>query len=221
MNKKNVLITGASRGIGKAIKECLEKHDCYKVIAPTRAEMNLDDTSSIEKYFANKPNIDILINNAGINILKSIEAIDSSSLEAMLAVNLKSPLTLIKEVVPNMKKNKYGRIINISSIWGITSKESRTLYSMTKFGLNGITKSLSKELGADNILINSVCPGYVNTELTKQNVSEEDQLKIKKTIPLGRFAEPNEIAEFVEFLISDRNQYITGQALLIDGGFLA
>lgn len=219
--KKNVLITGASRGIGLAIKKCLETSGEYNVITPSRNDMNLEDPASIENYMNQISDIDILINNAGINILKDVEDIDSISLESMLSVNLKSPLALIQKVVPNMKRNNFGRIINISSIWGVTSRESRTLYSMTKFGINGITKSLCRELGKHNIIINSVCPGYVNTELTKQNVPESEQVKIKNNIPLGRFAEPEEIAEFIAFLVSEKNQYITGQTLLIDGGFLA
>lgn len=218
---RTVLVTGASRGIGKAIRDVLADTGQYTILAPTRQEMSLDDPESIERYLQEAPDVDILINNAGINILKPVDEIDDESLRQMLSVNLEAPLRLISRVVPYMKSQIFGRIVNISSIWGVRSKELRTLYSTTKSGLNGITKALARELGAYNILVNSVCPGYVNTELTQKNVSPQEQEIIKKTIPLGRFAEPNEIATFIKFLVSDENNYITGQILVIDGGFLA
>ncbi len=219
--KKTVLITGASRGIGKSIHDVLSGTGQYTILAPTRQEMCLDKPESIERYLQKVPGIDILINNAGINILEAVDEIDDNSLHQMISVNLEAPLRLIRKIVPHMKSRMLGRIVNISSIWGIQSKELRTLYSMTKFGLNGITKALSRELGGYNILVNSVCPGYVNTELTQKNVPPHEQEIIKKTIPLARFAEPEEIAKFIKFLISDENSYITGQVLVIDGGFLA
>jgi 3-oxoacyl-[acyl-carrier protein] reductase len=222
MHKKNVLITGVSRGIGKAIKDRLEATNQYNLIVPSRTEMDLTNSENIVNYF-NKTDlhVDILINNAGTNILNAIEDITMDTVEQMLSVNLKAPLQLIKSCVPYMKSRQWGRIVNISSIWGVRSKEFRTLYSAAKFGINGITKALSRELGEYGILVNAVCPGYVNTELTNKNVPPAEQEKIKLTIPLGRFAEPGEIANVIKFLISDENTYITGQAIVIDGGFLA
>lgn len=218
---KNVLITGSSRGIGKAILIELKRKG-FNCIAPTRQELDINDPNSI-KYFFEKTNvtIDILINNAGINILNDIESIENSDINAMVNTNLIAPLKLIQHVVQGMKLRKYGKIINISSIWGVRSKENRTLYSLTKFGINGLTKSLARELGEYNILINSVAPGYVNTEMTNQNVSQHEQEKIKDTIPLKRFAEPEEIAKLIAFLVSEDNSYITGQTIIADGGFLA
>lgn len=217
----NILITGASRGIGKAIKKLLEENG-YNCITPTRDELDISNIQSITNY-CQSLEIDVngLVNCAGINILRDIDSIDSEDTYNMLNSNLVAPLFLIKEIVKRMKKNRYGKIINVSSIWGIRSKEYRTLYSMTKFGINGLTKSLARELGEYNILINSIAPGYINTEMTKKNVPLNEQDKIKKTIPLGRFAEPSEIAELVLFLISQKNSYITGEVITIDGGFLA
>jgi len=218
---KNVLITGSSRGIGKAILIEL-KEKGFHCIAPTREELDINDLDSIKSFFEKlEIPIDILINNAGINILSDIESINNSDINAMVNINLIAPLKLIQHVVKDMKLKKYGRIINVSSIWGVRSKEYRTLYSLTKFGINGLTKSLAKELGKYNILINSVAPGYVNTEMTKQNISQIEQEKIKDTIPLKRFAEPKEIAKLIAFLISDDNSYITGQTIIADGGYLA
>lgn len=219
--KKNILITGASKGIGEAIKLELESTG-FNCITPSRDELDISCSKSIENYFSYLDfEIDGLVNNAGINILSHIESINDDNLSSMINTNLIAPIKLIQKVTSNMKKNKYGKIVNISSIWGIRSKEFRTLYSMTKFGLNGVTKSLSRELGKYNILINSIAPGYVNTEMTKKNVPLEEQKKIKEIIPLKRFAEPNEIAKLVGFLISENNSYITGETITIDGGFLA
>ena len=219
--KRNILITGANRGIGKSIKVVLEKKG-FNCIAPTRSELDISDLSSIEQYFSSlEIELDGLVNNAAINIIGSINEINNNSIEQMINTNLVSPLKIIQFVVKGMKLRNYGRIVNISSIWGIRSKESRTLYSMTKFGINGLTKSLSRELGNNQILVNSIAPGFVKTEMTNQNITRENQEKIKEEIPLGRFAEPVEIAQLVAFLMSDENTYITGQTIVIDGGFLA
>lgn len=221
MSRKNILITGASKGIGKAIKDELMNSN-FNCICPTREELDINDINSIKNYF-NKLNIEIhgLVNNAGINVLGNIESLNDEDIQNMLNINLIAPLKLIQHVVKNMRLSNYGKIVNISSIWGVRSKEFRTLYSMTKFGINGMTKSLARELGEYNILINSIAPGYVNTEMTKKNVPFEEQIKIKENIPLKRFAEPEEIAKLVSFLISENNSYITGQTIIIDGGFLA
>jgi 3-oxoacyl-[acyl-carrier protein] reductase len=176
---------------------------------------------SVERYARAHAGVDILVNNAGINLLCAIEGIDDDTFAEMIAVNLQGPLTLIRELAPHMKRQGFGRIVNISSIWGLRSKERRTLYSSTKFALNGATKALARELGGHGILVNAVCPGYVNTELTRTNVPPAEQEAIKRTIPLGRFAEPGEIARLVRWLVSGENTYLTGQALVIDGGFLA
>jgi 3-oxoacyl-[acyl-carrier protein] reductase len=135
-------------------------------------------------------------------------------------VNLLAPLRLIKGLAPTMKRNG-GKIVNISSIWGVRSKEYRTLYSMTKFGLIGQTKALARELGQYNVLVNAVCPGFTDTDLTRASLTPEALDAIVHEIPLGRLACPEEIAKLVKFLIGDDNTYITGQSFVIDGGFLA
>ncbi len=219
MSAHTALITGASRGIGLAIAT-LFKEEGIKVLTPTRVEMNLMSDKSIDDYLGqlDEP-VDILVNNAGINILGTTSQITDPDLDAMIRTNLLAPLRLIKGVVPGMEHRRHGRIVNISSIWSAISKKGRVLYSTTKSGLNGMTRSMALELAQHGILINSVAPGYVNTELTRQNNSEEELQAIAETIPLGRLAEPGEIAQLVYFLCSEKNSYITGQTLFIDGGF--
>lgn len=222
MEKLRVLITGSSRGIGVAIKKNFAAKEEYELFCPTREELNLSDVDSIKNYLETVGfNIDVLINNAGVNIISETDAILDENIDLMFDTNLKAPLFLIRGLIPSMKEKKKGRIVNISSIWGVRSKEKRALYSITKFGINGLTRSLARELGEFGILVNSIAPGYVNTEMTKENVTEKEKEIIVQDIPLKRFAEPNEIANTVEFLVSDANTYITGQTIIIDGGFLA
>ena len=218
-SKKTVLLTGGSRGIGKAIFN--EIKDKFNVLTPSREELDLSDLNSIDNYFKTSADIDILINNAGINIIKEIESILDEDIQQVNTVNLVAPLKLIQNCVKFMKTKKAGKIVNISSIWGVRSKEKRTLYSATKFGLIGQTKALARELGEYNILINAICPGFTATDLTMQSLSKEELKNIQDEIPLKRLATPSEIAKSVKFLISDDNSYITGQTLVVDGGFTA
>lgn len=214
-----VLITGASRGIGSALKARFSSEE-MTVLTPGRNELDLLSNSSIDSYLASLTgSVDILVNNAGINYLAALEEITSETMEAMMQVNLTAPLKLIKGVVPEMKKNQYGRIINLSSIFGVVSKERRLLYTTTKSALIGMTKTLALELGAYNILVNCIAPGYVLTELTRQNNTQQEIERINAAIPMKRMAEPAEIAEVAVFLCSDKNTYITGQTIIVDGGF--
>ena len=214
-----VLITGASRGIGAALKARLNSEG-MTILTPGREELDLLSNSSIDSYLASLTGpVDILVNNAGINYLAALEEITPETMEAMMQVNLTAPLKLIKGVVPAMKKNQYGRIVNLSSIFGIVSKERRLLYTTTKSALIGMTKTLALELGAYNILVNCIAPGYVLTELTRQNNTQQEIERINSAIPLKRMAEPAEIAEVAAFLCSDKNTYITGQTIVVDGGF--
>lgn len=216
---RKAFISGASRGIGRAIAERFAQEG-YEVIAPSSRALDLSDPGSISRFFSGfREPIDVLVNNAGTNQLAGVDDITVEQLGSTLAVNLQGPILLAKAIAPGMKSRHYGRILNISSIWSIVAKQRRLPYIAAKSGINGITRALALELAPFNILVNALAPGYVNTDLTRQNNSEEALQGIRAMIPIGRLAEPEEIAELAAFLCSDRNSYLTGQTVVMDGGY--
>jgi 3-oxoacyl-[acyl-carrier protein] reductase len=218
-NRRTALITGGSRGIGLAIGKRL-RADGVRVIAPTRTEMDLLSGASIDAYVRSlKQPVDILINNAGINFIASLAEIADPDLQETIQIDLLAPLRLAKALAPPMIERRYGRIVNISSIWAVVTKPGRLMYSTAKAGLGGMTRTLAVELAPYNVLVNALAPGFVNTELTRRNNTEAEIEAIGKTIPTGRLAEPEEIAEVAAFLASDRNSYVTGQLIMVDGGY--
>jgi 3-oxoacyl-[acyl-carrier protein] reductase len=212
----NVLLTGSSRGIGNSIKIELESKG-YTVISPSRNQLDLSNYESVSKYEL-PCDIDILINNAGINYLSDITSITIDKVSEMMQVNVISPMFLINKVSKSMINKKYGKILNISSIFGSRSKEKRVMYSTTKSAIEGMTRGVAMDLSKYNIMVNSVSPGYVNTNLTKQNNNEQELEIIKSKIPIKILAEPKDIANVVLFMISKENTYITGQNIFVDGG---
>ena len=219
MIQKTALVTGASRGIGKAIAEQLKKAGA-RLLVPSRKELDLLSDRSIDLYLeALAEPVDILVNDAGINRLGDFTAFSDADLEDTMRTNLIGPIRLARGLLPGMRRRRYGRIVNMSSIWSVVSKPGRLTYSVSKSGLNAFTRSLAVEVAPYNILVNAVAPGYVNTELTQQNNTEQDLQNIRETIPMQRLAEPKEIARLVTFLCSEENTYLTGQCLVIDGGY--
>lgn len=204
-----VLVTGGSRGIGAEIVRIFidNGHDVY---APTRQELDLNLDIQLKNN-----SFDIIINNAGINPLKSI--IDISDIDVM-KVNYFAPMQIIQQCLPYMIQQKYGRIINIGSIWIEFSKPLRTAYSASKSALHSLTKSLTSEYAKFNILTNTISPGFIATDLTFQNNSLQDIEKIISNIPIQRLGKPKEIAELVLYL-STKNDFISGQNIVIDGGY--
>ncbi len=219
MESKIALVTGASRGIGKSIKEVLSK-DGIEIISPNRNELDLSSSESIDKFLSQtSADIDIIINNAGILKVGEHNEFSSDDFHEILQVNVVAPFKIISGFVEKMKIHSFGRIVNISSVWGQKSKKGRTLYSSSKAALDALTRSLAIEFASYNILINSVAPGYIETDMLKQCNTEEELSIIRDTIPMKRFGKKIEIAELVRFLSSEDNSYITGQVFTIDGGY--
>jgi 3-oxoacyl-[acyl-carrier protein] reductase len=241
-DSKVVLVTGGTRGIGKQIVDDLHSLGAHVLITGTQlfeiTELNnkaiqkgerkeyfaldlLDPNSlnafieSISKY----KKIDGLVNNAGINRLNHIQDSTLNDWNDMLDVNLTAPYRLIKLISPIMINNKFGRIVNIASIFGVISKEKRAIYSATKFGIHGLTVGCSNDLARHNILVNSVSPGFVLTDLTKKNLTSMEMNSLSSQIPIQRMADTTDISNVVIFLLSNLNKYLTGQNIVVDGGF--
>jgi len=214
------LVTGGARGIGHAIAEQLARNG-VNVIAPPRQELDLADAQSIERWLdANRSlAVDILVNNAGVNVLAPVTDINRSTWEQMLTVNLSAALRLIQVFAPGMAMRGWGRILSLSTIFSLVTKEGRGAYSMTKAALNALTRSAAVEYGPDGVLVNALAPGYVDTELTRQNNSADALARICQLIPLRRMAGVDELAKMAAFLVSEANTYMTGQVVIVDGGF--
>jgi 3-oxoacyl-[acyl-carrier protein] reductase len=231
---KLVLITGGNSGIGRAITDKFIELGAKVIVTTTNIkklkkshyklykylDFNIPSSISDFLYELKKINkIDILINNAGINKLSLINNIEEHYVDKFFDINIRGPVLITKEVSKIMINNKAGKIVNISSIFGTISKSGRALYSITKFGLIGLTKASALDLEKYNILVNAVSPGVINTQLTKNILGKLGVKKIKKDIPLGKIGEPSDVANLVCFLSSDYNKYITGQNFIIDGGY--
>lgn len=234
MKDKVAIVTGGTRGIGRSIVELLLEEGCEVIATGTKEEGNvpsgaryapldLADAHSVERFVrevVERTAPDILVNNAGININESVDEILDEHWDSVVKVNLTGPMKTMRSVARNMKKSgKGGRVVNISSIWGMISKPKRNAYSAVKTGLIGLTRASALDLAPHGILVNALCPGFVNTELTRRMLSKEEMAKLSSEVPLGRFAEVSEIARAVVFLCSDLNTYITGQTIVVDGGF--
>ncbi len=241
---KVAVITGATRGIGKAIALNLAKQG-YDIAINYRSEN--DDLETIKKEineigrriftykcdvsdFENSENfvkgvieefgeIDVLVNNAGITKDGLLMRMKKEDFESVVDVNLVGTFNITRNVIPYMIKAKKGKIVNISSVVGISGNAGQTNYSASKAGIIGFTKSLAKEVASRNITVNAIAPGFIQTQMTdvlKDEVKEE----ILKQIPLKRFGKAEDVANVVKFLVSEESSYITGQVINIDGGML-
>lgn len=229
----NVLITGATRGIGKAIAEmCINSG--MNVFATGRNEELLKgyenylvcDLATIEGMLAlgdyiKKSKIDVLINNAGEYLYTPvINGFEFDKLERITRINFEAPLYLISQAVSYMKENRYGRIINIGSISGVMGEANASLYSATKAGLIGATKALGLELAEYGITVNTINPGWVDTDLGNSSCDDSEFTKeeIIECIPQKRFVVPSEIAGMIKYLISDEAKGVTGQSINLCAG---
>ena len=233
---KTVLVTGGTRGIGASIVRHFENLNAEVIATGANKDqlhksinrrvkyhyLDLKNEKSISdfiEYISQRKKIDVLINNAGMNKIDPIEKIKDEDWNNIYSINLYGPFVLTREISKIMKKNKYGRIVNIASIFGVISREKRAAYSSTKSGLIGLTKATAHDLAKDNILVNSISPGFINTELTKNILGEKSMKELSNSIPLKRLGNSDEIAKLVLFLTSDQNTYITGENIIIDGGY--
>ena len=247
LKNKIALVTGAGKGLGKACAIALAEAGSNLVII-SRTKKDLDQVSKITKRFKVKcksyvcditnyneikkiinsqPKIDVLINNAGTNIPEYFDKVKRENMEYLVKINTIASFNLAQLCALKMLKTKNrkkigGSIVNMSSQMGHVSGPKRSVYSMTKFGLEGLTKGMALDLAKYNIRVNTICPTFVVTPMTKKFLKDK---KFKKdmlsNIPLGRFAEMSEISSAVVFLASDAASMITGTSLLVDGGWTA
>jgi 3-oxoacyl-[acyl-carrier protein] reductase len=244
MNGRVAIVTGAARGIGRAIANILAQRGAEIVIADRNPEISLataKDISSqtgksvisiptdvsnldsarnmVEQAINIHSHIDILVNNAGVTRDTLILRMEEDDWDIVLDTNLKGAFNCSKSVIRYMMKQRYGRIVNISSVSGQAGQVGQTNYSASKAGLIGFTKALAREVASRNITVNAVAPGFIPTTLTNDLADELKQAILKAT-PLGRMGEPEEVAYAVAFLASDEAAYITGQVLAVDGGMV-
>ena len=234
MNKEIVFISGASRGIGTAIAESFAKLG-HTVIGTSRSEFKFeskqDNLIPLALDIANRNSINncveylkdnnlkpsILINNAGITSDQLFLRMKDEEWDNVIATNLTGTFNLTKALIKNMIKNKYGRIINISSVSGLMGNPGQVNYSSAKAGLSGFTKSLAKEVGSRGITVNSVAPGFIETDMTAY-LDDNAKTKLIEDIPLKRLGSVQDISDLVIFLSSKDASYITGQTISVDGG---
>lgn len=229
---RKVFVTGASRGIGSAIALAFRQqgawvagsrttdaepdHLCdHWVVADFSRLQDIEHCAQTLQDFR----VDILVNCAGINKIGPFLEIDPADFQCIQQVNVFAPFRLCQAALPSMLNHGWGRIVNISSVWGKVSKEFRAAYSASKFALDGLTLALAVEHGKKGVLANSVAPGFIDTELTREVLGEEGIRKMCQRVPLGRLGSPEEIARLVLWLASDENTYMNGQNIAIDGGF--
>ena len=229
MENKKVLVTGGNRGIGKGIVEGFLNNG-NEVLASCRdvskfplendrltvAELDIADTKSIDNFKNTVESFgpEILVNNAGITKDNIFLRMSDDEWLDVINTNLTVTFRVTKLVAKGMLKQKWGRIINISSISGMMGNPGQANYSASKSGIDGFTRSLAKELGSRNITVNSVAPGFIATDMTDSLTDEE----LTKKIPLGRIGNVEDVVSLVLFLSSEDSNYITGQTLVVDGG---
>lgn len=244
MNKKNVFISGSSRGIGKAIALYFAKQHYHVFINCKTSISELDDVASeiskipggsctkligdisdpavakqlFSKVYALCNHLDVLINNAGISYTGLLTDMSNDEWQQMLNTNLNSLFYCTREVLPDMVSKKQGKVINISSIWGLSGASCEVAYSTAKSGIHGFTKSLAKELAPSNVQVNAIACGVIDTSMN-HHLSEDEANELAADIPLGRFGTPLEVASLA-WNLANESPYLTGQVIALDGGYL-
>lgn len=236
---KTALVTGASRGIGAEIARCLARDGMFVYVNYSKSRDKAealaeeiggaaicadvsDETAvadMIKRIEAEKGGIDVLVNNAGISMIKMLCDTTSDDWDRIFSVNMKGAYLVTKAAMGHMVSNKYGRIVNISSMWGEVGASCEVAYSASKAALIGFTKALAKEMALSGITVNCVTPGVIDTEMNSE-LDDMTMAELSEEIPLGRIGKPSEIASAVSFLCSDRAKYITGQVIGVNGGLI-
>lgn len=229
---RKALVTGGSRGIGAAIANRLCAEGAAVTVTGTRPghepsngcayyAVDFADDAATEQFSAELAgwDLDILVNNAGTNAIAPFEEIPSADFDRIQQINLKAPFLLCRAVLPAMRRKGWGRIVNVTSIFGKVSKEFRGAYSASKFGLDGMTAALAAEVARDGVLANCVAPGVIDTELTRDILGEAGVAALAGQIPMRRLGTPDEVARLVVWLAGPENTYVTGQNIAVDGGF--
>ncbi len=242
LKDKNVLVTGATRGIGKAIALKMAKEGANVGIVSSSSLKNAEavcdeikelgvnakpyvcDVSNFEEteklakdFLADFDKLDIIVNNAGITRDGLLLTMKEEDFDKVIGVNLKGNYNVVKSFIKHMLANRSGSIVNISSVSGMMGNAGQTNYSASKAGVIGLTKTWAKEFAARNIRVNAVAPGFIETDMTK-DIAKKSGDKLTQTIPLKRLGKPDDIAETVVFLASDKASYITGEVIKVDGG---
>ena len=240
LSGRTALVTGSTRGIGRAIAETLAGAGARVAVVGRDAERAAEVAAaisrdaagvacdvadvasvtalveSVEKAFGQ---VDILVNNAGLTRDNILFRLKDDDWDAVLDANLRGAFVAIRAAARGMMKRRWGRIINIASVVGITGNKGQANYAASKAGLIGLTKSVAKELASRNILINAVAPGFIDTDMTGA-MTPDARATLSGQIPLERLGSPNDVAGAVAFLASDLASYITGQVLVVDGGLV-
>ncbi|MGN0690298.1 MAG: elongation factor P 5-aminopentanone reductase [Oscillospiraceae bacterium] len=239
---KTALITGSSRGIGRAVAEIFSENgyaviinynksekEAFELVEKIRSEGNVAmavkaDISSpdeihamMNKVYENFPSVDVLVNNAGVSLQKLITETEIEEWDNIFNITARGAFICTKAVLPKMIEKKQGAIINISSIWGNVGASCEVAYSSAKSALIGFTKALAKEVGPSGIRVNCLCPGVIDTDMNKMH-SEETIAELCAETPLMRIGSPYEVADAVLFLASEKSSFITGQIFSVDGG---
>jgi 3-oxoacyl-[acyl-carrier protein] reductase len=232
---RRALVTGGTKGIGRAIVDVLAECGAEVVATGTdpSALSELENRPGIRAVplnFLNQGSLsssisslgtqfDVLVNNAGINLHGAVGDLDMSDFDRVMHVNVRGAVELCRAIVPRMAERRYGRIVNITSIFSQVSKAHRASYATSKFALYGFTRTLALDYATDGVLANSVAPGFIATEMTDRMLGASGIREMVTHVPLGRLGTPREVALLVAFVASSSNTFMTGQNVVIDGGF--
>lgn len=230
---RRALVTGGNKGIGKAIALRLAASGAEVTATGTDksalaslsaaginpVSLDLSDDAAIGSFLESAPAFDILINNAGINRHGVVGDLSLDDFDDIMRINVRSAVALCKGLVPGMAARGWGRVVNITSVFSVVAKSARASYATSKFALAGFTRVLALDYAATGVLANAVAPGFIGTEMTRRMLGEKGIADMTAQVPMGRLGTPEEVANLVTFLASAENGFITGQNIVIDGGF--